>query len=237
MEITASKESAIINGILHAMSITEKDVIDDFKNSISKTNKNGLYPNVWARRSDDLESQFEMHSEIEVLHIERTKLWQIDPVFDKENGNLYLLFSQPNLSRVRKRYITKGVSSHYSISFLLKNIGLLPMDGENVELVPFTEEEIEKQHIKKNQEIEKMIGKYAELVKKVIMVSVSYHDGEAIAASLEEYTPNFELSAEVDLSDMLNVAYSGDTMMKDEETQSVELQEPLVKLKNNRKQN
>ena len=82
-----------------------------------------------------------------------------------------------------------------------------------------------------------MIGKYAELVKKVIMVSVSYHDGEAIAASLEEYTPNFELSAEVDLSDMLNVAYSGDTMMKDEETQSVELQEPLVKLKNNRKQN
>ncbi|HDZ6867434.1 TPA: hypothetical protein RUJ37_002705, partial [Listeria monocytogenes] len=58
MDIATSKEQIITDGILHAMSITEKDVVDDFKGSISKTNKNGLSFNVWARRSDDLESQF-----------------------------------------------------------------------------------------------------------------------------------------------------------------------------------
>ncbi|WP_438709896.1 DUF5986 family protein [Enterococcus sp. AZ112] len=221
--------------MLHAMSITEKDVVDDFKGSISKTNRNGLSFNVWARRSDDLESQFAKHNDIEVFHIERTKLWQIDPVFDKTTGNIYLLFSDTTLSQVRNKYVKKGKSTHYSVSFLLKNVGLLPMDGETVELIPFTDEEIERLNLRRQKDIEKMLGKDAENVKKVIMVSVSYHDGEAIAALLQEYTANFELSFEKDVSYMLNTAYSGDSVMDDDGTQPMESEQPLVTLKSIKK--
>ncbi|HBI6483560.1 TPA: hypothetical protein K8H53_002890 [Listeria monocytogenes] len=235
MEVATSKEQVIIDGILHTMSITEKDVVDDFKGSISKTNRNGLSFNIWARRSDDLESQFAKHNDIEVFHIERTKLWQIDPVFDKTTGNIYLLFSDTTLSQVRNKYVKKGKSTHYSVSFLLKNVGLLPMDGETVELIPFTDEEIERLNLRRQKDIEKMLGKYAENVKKVIMVSVSYHDGEAIAALLQEYTANFELSSEKDVSYMLNTAYSGDSVMADDGSQPMESEQPLVTLKSIKK--
>lgn len=235
MDIATSKEQIITDGILHAMSITEKDVVDDFKGSISKTNKNGLSFNVWARRSDDLESQFAKYDDIEVFHIERTKLWQIDPVFDKKTGNIYLLFSDTTLSHIRNKYVKKGKSTHYSVSFLLKNAGLLPMDGEKVELIPFTDEEIERLNLKRQKDIEKMLGKNAENVKKVIMVSVSYHEGEAIAALLQEYTSNFELSSEKDVSFMLNTAYSGDIVMDDDGTQPMESERPLVTLKSIKK--
>lgn len=235
IEVATSNEQVIIDGILHAMSITEKDVVDDFKGSISKTNRNGLSFNVWARRSDDLESQFAKHNDIEVFHIERTKLWQIDPVFDKTTGNIYLLFSDTTLSQVRNKYVKKGKSTHYSVSFLLKNVGLLPMDGETVELIPFTDEEIERLNLRRQKDIEKMLGKDAENVRKVIMVSVSYHDGEAIAALLQEYTANFELSSEKDVSYMLNTAYSGDSLMDDDDTQPMESEQSLVTLKSIKK--
>jgi hypothetical protein len=235
MDVATSKEQIIIDGILHAMSITEKDVVDDFKGSISKTNKNGLSFAVWARRSDDLENQFAKHDDIKVFHIERTKLWQIDPVFDKKTGNIYLLFSDATLSQVRNKYVKKGKSTHYSVSFLLKNTGLLPMDGETVELVPFTEEETERLNLRRQKDIEKMLGKNAENVKNVIMVSVSYHEGEAIAALRQEYTANFELSSERDVSFMLDTAFSGDTTMEDDGTQPMETEQPLVTLKSIKK--
>lgn len=235
MDVATSKEQIIINGILHAMSITEKDVVDDFKGSISKTNKNGLSFAVWARRSDDLENQFAKHDDIEVFHIERTKLWQIDPVFDKKTGSIYLLFSDATLSQVRNKYVKNGKSTHYSVSFLLKNTGLLPMNGEAVELVPFTKEETERLNLRRQKDIEKMLGKDAENVKNVIMVSVSYHEGEAIAALLQEYTANFELSSERDVSFMLDTAFPGDTTMEDDGTQLMETEQPLVTLKSIKK--
>ncbi|MBC1757878.1 hypothetical protein HB838_11970 [Listeria seeligeri] len=235
MDVATSKEQVIIDGILHAMSITEKDVVDDFKGSISKTNKNGLSFNVWARRSDDLESQFAKHDDIEVFHIKRTKLWQIDAVFDRETGNIYLLFSDTTLSQVRNKYMKKGKSTHYSYSFLLKNIGLLPIDGEAVELIPYTDEEIEILNLRRQKDIEKMLGNNAENVKKVIMVSVSYHEGEAIAALLQEYTSNYELSSEKDVSFMLNTAYSGDGAMYDDGIQPMESEQSLVTLKSIKK--
>ena len=235
MNIPTVKEELIINKILHAMSITEKDVIDDFKGSISKTNNNGLPSNVWARRSDYLEDCFRKFDGVEVFHIERTKLWQIDPVFNRESGNLYLLFSDKNLAKVRNKYISKGTSTHYSVSFLLKNISLLPIEGEKIELVPLTDQEIDKQNINRQKDIEKMLGKDAKYVKKVIMVSVSYHDGEAIAALLQEYSSDFELSTEKDVSYMLNTSYLGDRIMSDEGTRPIESEQPLVKLKNIKK--
>lgn len=226
------KEQEVIEGILRAMSITEIDVIDDFEGSISKSNKNGIFFNVWARRSDFLDDHFSELDDIEVFHIQRTKLWQIDPVFNRSTGNLYLLFTDKTLAQVKRKYLKKGTSTHYSVSFLLKNLDLLPLDGENVELFPFTEEEVGKENQRRQKDIEKMLGKNAEHVKKVIMISVSYHESEAIAALMQEYTKNFELSAETDISYMLNTSYVGDNHMEDEGTHPVELEQPLVKLKN-----
>ncbi|MGX7198085.1 DUF5986 family protein [Enterococcus olivae] len=226
------KEQDIIKGILQAMSITEIDVIDDFEGSISKSNKNGIFFNVWARRSDFLDDYFEKFEDIEVFHIQRTKLWQIDPVFNRSTGNLYLLFTDKTLSQVKRKYLKKGTSTHYSFSFLLKNLELLPLDGENVELFTFPEDETAKEDQRRQKDIEKMIGRDAEHVKKVIMINVSYHESEAIAALVQEYTKNFELSTETDVSYMLNTSYFGDNNMEDEGIHPVELEQPLVKLKN-----
>lgn len=230
------KEERVIEGILHAMSITEKDVSDDFKNSISRTNKNGLHSNVWARRSDVLENQFKEFAQIEVLHIERSKLWQIDPVFNKETGDLYLLFSDTNLSQVRRKFIKRGHSTHYSASLLLKNDSLIPLKDEQLELIPLGESEIEKQNSNKQKDIEEMLGENSQNVKTVIMVSVNYFKGEAIAASLKKYTNNFELSFEKDISDMLVTSYSGDNSMNDEGTKEFEEEKTLVSLKETKKQ-
>ena len=109
------------------------------------------------------------------------------------------------------------------------------MDGETVKLVPFTEEETERLNLRRQKDIEKMLGKDAENVKNVIMVSVSYHEGEAIAALLQEYTANFELSSERDVSFMLDTAFSGDTTMEDDGTQPMETEQPLVTLKSIKK--
>ena len=231
MAIATDTEQIVIEGILHAMSITGKDVIDDFEEAISKSNKNGLYASVWARRSDDLEAQFSEFDEIEVFHIKRTSLWQIDPVFDRCNGVLYLLFSANNLSQVRKKYMKKGESSHYSFSFLLKNIGLLPMDNEQLEFIPVANEEIEKLNLKRQKDIKKMIGEDASNIKNVKIVSVTYHEGEAIEALLQEYTPEFLLSSERDISDLLVTQYFGDNIMSDDTSDSIESRQPLVTLK------
>lgn len=101
------KEQYVIKGILQAMSITEIDVIDDFEGSISKSNKNGIFFNVWARRSDFLDDYFEKFENIEIFHIQRTKLWQIDPVFNRSTGNLYLLFTDKTLSQVKRKHLKK----------------------------------------------------------------------------------------------------------------------------------
>ncbi|MBS4220556.1 hypothetical protein KHA96_19835 [Bacillus sp. FJAT-49711] len=232
MAIATDMEQIVIEGILHAMSITGKDVVDDFEEAISKSNKNGLHASVWARRSDDLEAQFSKFDEIEVFHIKRTSLWQIDPVFDRSNGVLYLLFSDINLSQVKNKYIKQGKNSHYSVSFLLKNIGLLPMEeNEQLELVPIDDETIEELNNKRQKDIEKMIGKDATNIKKVKMVSVTYHEDEAIAALLQEYTSDFLLSSEWDISDLLDTQYFGDNIMSDNTSDSVESTQSLVTLK------
>lgn len=225
----------VIKGILHAMSITAKDVKDDFASSISRSNDNGLYSAVWARRSDDLENQFHPYSEITVFHIKRTTLWQIDPVFDRNTGILYLLFSDTNLEQVRKKFIRTGKSNHYSVSFLLKNIGLLPMETEQTELFSLTTEEILAANMRKQQDIEKMLGKDAEFVNKIVIVNVAYHEDEAIAALFQEYTDGFELSSQMDVSHMLDPQYYGDSSMDDDATEPIEFNQPLVKLKDIKK--
>lgn len=230
LNFSTANEQTIISGILHAMSITEKDLADDFREAISKTNRNGLPSAVWARRSDDLVDQFKQFYNIEVFHISRSRLWQIEPIFNRVTGDLYLLFTDTNLARVKRKYLSKGFSTHYLPSFLLKNSDLLPIE-ENMELLLFDKEAVKKNDWKRQKDIEKMIGKDAKNVKKVITVSVSYHENEAIAALLKEYTSDFELSKETDVSYMLKTTYSGDNIMDDKDTPSYESVQSLVTLK------
>lgn len=221
--------------ILHSMSITTKDVEDDFRESISKTNDNGLPQNVWARRSDDLEKQFKDTTDIKVLHIKRTKLWQIDPVFDKSRGNLYLLFSDTNLNQIRRKYINKGASKHYSVSFLLKNEGILPKK-EEIHLIPFTEKELSIEKDRRQKDVQQMLGDDAEKVKKVIIISVTYNDDEAIAAENLIFNFNFEICEQEDISDLLEISFNGDTNMNERTKQSSESNKELVTLKSKKKE-
>lgn len=217
------------------MSITTKDVEDDFRESISKTNDNGLLQNVWARRSDDLEKQFKDTTDIKVLHIKRTKLWQIDPVLDKSRGNLYLLFSDTNLSQVRRKYINKGTSKHYSVSFLLKNEGILPKK-EEIHLIPFTEKELSIEKDRRQKDVQQMLGDEAENVKKVIIISVTYNDDEAIAAEYLIFNFNFELCEQEDISDLLEISFNGDTNTNAGTKQSSESNKEIVTLKSKKKE-
>lgn len=217
------------------MSITTKDVEDDFRESISKTNDNGLPQNVWARRSDDLEKQFKDTTDIKVLHIKRTKLWQIDPVFDKSRGNLYLLFSDTNLNQIRRKYINKGASKHYSVSFLLKNEGILPKK-EEIHLIPFTEKELSIEKDRRQKDVQQMLGDDAEKVKKVIIISVTYNDDEAIAAENLIFNFNFEICEQEDISDLLEISFNGDTNMNERTKQSSESNKELVTLKSKKKE-
>lgn len=231
MSLAGVSETKIVEGVLHAMSITSADIQYDFENSISKNNHNGLPQAVWSSRCDDLIKQFVQLADIEVLHIQRTKLWQIDPVFNRSTGVLYLLFSDINLKKVRNKYIKKGTSTHYSVSFLLKNAGFLPKSNEQIELIPLSQEELENEEQRKQKDIEKMLGDNAELVREVVMISVSYSEEQAVSATQLLYTPKFELVEEKDISDMLITSFPGDNDLDDADQDVTEAEQQLVTLK------
>lgn len=231
MILSGISETKIVEGILHAMSITSADIQNDFENSISKNNHNGLLQNVWGRRCDDLIKQFAQLADIEVLHIRRTKLWQIDPVFNRSTAILYLLFSDINLKKVRNKYIKKGTSAHYSVSFLLKNEGFLPKSSEQIELISLSQKELENEEQRKQRDIEKMLGDNAELVREVVMISVSYSEGQAVSATQLLYTTKFELVEEKDISDMLVTSFPGDSDLDDSAQDVTETEQQLVTLK------
>lgn len=203
-----------IRKILHVMKITKKDVKDDYRESISKTNHNGIDSAVWARRSDELEKQFFDCPEIEILHIKRTAIWQFDPVFDTKNGTIFLLFSDKNLNRIRNTYLKKGKSSHYTLSFLLKNEGIFHK-SEQLHFFSSNKEEIETEKERRKKDIQKMLGKNADNVKKVVMVSVTYINDTAIDAELLDYDSNFKLRESQNVSDLLNLTFSGDNNTND----------------------
>lgn len=221
----------ILKGILKAMATTSKNVLPDYRESISKTNENGLTSNVWAKRSDVLEEQFVDNPNIKVLHIKRTKLWQFDPVFNKKTGTLYLLFSDKNLKSIRNKYLKSGKSKHYSNSLLLKNEGLLPKYYSQQETLPLSDQELEDERLRKEKDIEEMLKLDAQLVKKVVMVSVTYVNEEAIAAELLTYTPSFDLVDNKDISYLLDITFSGDNNLDDRKSQELQSSSKLVTLK------
>lgn len=205
-------EEEVIRKILSAMSHTELDLLEDYKESISKSNTNGIYQAVWARRSDLLVESFKNDKEIEVLHIQRSSLWQIDPVLNTKSGVLYLMFSDKNLEKVRKDYIKRGVTTHYAYLFLQRSLARETIENTNVELIPF-EETSEDMKENRNREICKMLGIFAEEFKDIVFVSTTYYDKMAIAATVKRFTPEFQLSEEYDVSDMLEIGYKGDSTL------------------------
>lgn len=232
--------------MLDAMSFTELDLLEDFKQSISKSNVNGISQAVWARRSDILVEHFKNNMNMEVLHIKRSPFWQIDPILNLETGVLYLLFSESNLEKVRRDFIKRGLTTHYAYIFLQRSLSIDAIDGSNIELFPI-EKASDEMEQKRNKEICKMLGIFADECKDIVFVSVTYYAKIAIAASVKKFTPEFRLSEEHDVSNLLSVDYKDDLMpsigSKGEElnngapTDDEPTEVPLVTLKNKVKTN
>ena len=222
-----------VQKMLKAMSFTGLDLIGDFKEAISRTSQNGLSQAVWAKRSDILENQFKDDEHMEVLHIPRSSLWQIDPVLNLKTGVLYLFFSEKNLEKVQKDYTKKGLTTHYAYIFLQRSLSKKIMGGSNMELIPL--EKSDESTKKRNEKIVKMLGDFSNKCKDIIFISVSYFDNMAIAASVNKYTSEFLLSEKHDVSDMLSISYKGDSTPnmhnKDIADEKTALVTPLVTLK------
>lgn len=237
----SKKTEWIVKNMLKAMSITVRDVKDSWQKAISEHSSNGLFSSIWARRCDSLIKAFSNDEDVEVLRFKRG-IWQVDPVFDRDTGTLYLLFNRNTLIENRKKYFKKGRSNHYSVSLLLKNEGLLNEYGEQLELFPVDDES---QINFKIKEINKMLGDNAENVKSVVMVSVEYHLETAVDAKLELYSPNFELIDYYDVTDLLPNRYNmEEEVANDMQKFQVELSDsdliveiPIVKLKDTLKEN
>lgn len=203
------REDRVANLILQAMKVTKEHLADDFKLSISKTNENGLNHNVWARRSDELESYFKNDDDIIVLHIKRSSLWQIDPVFDKKTGILYVQFTDKTLESILRKFKKEKDITHYIFSLLLKVSGKLPLSGEQMEFA-LDDNVIEKRDERRKQDNSKMLGVLESDVKDIKIISVTYHENLAIYAQMIEYTSNFELSRERDISNLLPLVFEYD---------------------------
>lgn len=191
------------------MKVTKVNLKEDFKVSISKTNENGLNQAVWARRSDDLENYFKHKDAIKVLHIKRSSLWQIDPVFDKGTGTLYVQFTDKNLDRILSRFKKEKDITHYIFSFLLNVSEKKPMDGEQMEFL-FDEDFIKRRDERRKIDNQKMLGVIEKEVKEVKVISVTYHENLAIYAELIEFTSNLEVSSKKDISSLLAPQYEND---------------------------
>lgn len=190
--------------ILQAMKVTKKDLAGDFSNAISKTNTNGIYANVWARRSDVDVELLKNDDNAEVLHISRGPLWQIDPVLDLKSGILYLPMSRNNLTIVRRKFEKNNQSHHYGFTFSSLNFGFEAPHDEQLELVPLTDAEKEEQREYKEKDLRRMLGSLLPKVKHSAIVVVEYVNGEAITAELEVYNAKFELVETKDLTKMLH---------------------------------
>lgn len=237
------RSKGIIKTILKAMAITSRDLRDSWEKEISNNNNNGLPAAVWAKRCESLTNDFNNEEDIDVLHIKRGGLWQIDPVFDTTTGVLYLLFNSDSLYLIKRKYFKNSISRHYSVSLLLMNEGLITESNEQLELFPANNEEEQRKF--KIEEINKMLGKNAENVKSVVIVSADYYSNTMIEARLELYTPNFSLVEVYDVTKLIPNRYNVEELLGDvEETQLSTLlnvdslvEKPIVKLRDTVKEN
>lgn len=187
---------------LKVMSFSKKDLEGEFREYISKTSKNGLAQSVWSRRADMLSEIFENDDNYSVLHIQRGGLWQFDPVFEENTGYLYVFFTKQNFRTIRNKYLKNGSSTHYALSLLIKNEGLIPIIGE--EQLSLFDEDSSDELERKTEDMLKMLGENAENVTQIRFLIVDYDLVRvAYQASLEEYTPELLLSARDDVSYLL----------------------------------
>lgn len=217
----------VIDPILQAMKVTRRDVIDDFKVAISDVNTNGLPQAVWARRAKVLVSFFKDNNRIKVLRIRRG-FWEINPVFNTETGELYLLSSKDNFKNIKNKYLKDGTSTHYTYDLLIYNSGLLPVTSE-VTLFPNNDDD--EKRITENQ---KMLGEWYENVKKVYIITVDYIVDEAIEASCLLLNDQYAMVDEINLTPLLhdNASESSDDKLSGIVGEKNDKQQmPLVTLK------
>lgn len=188
----------LITTILTAMKVTKIDVKADFADAISDVCFDGLPQAVWARRAKVLTNELAQLNGYEVLHIKRG-FWEINPVFDINSGELYLLTSKDNFERISKQFRKKGISSHYTYDLLLYNSNLLP-ETSSISLFNINDDNTEHRTF----ENQKMLGAHAENVKKVYIVTVDYVANEAIEAELLLLNENYDLIRKRNLTALLH---------------------------------
>lgn len=212
--------------ILQAMKVTREDIIDEFRNDISDVNYNGLDQAVWARRAKVLERLFRNQQDYKMLHIKRG-FWELNPIFNVETGELYLLMSKDNLRRVKNKYHSLGSTSHYSYDFLLYNRNLIP-EVTNIDLFPSQNDEE-----RRMLENKKMLGSNYENVSCVYLIVVDYYANEAIDAKRLLLNDSYELVEEVDLNSMLHENADSEMHVAPKEMlgEGKKQNAPMVKLK------
>jgi len=174
-----------------------------YHQAISDVNENGIRAALWAKRGDILTDEFMSDDTVKVLHIKRGNLWQIDPVADLENGDLYILINKKNLDQRIKEAKRAGWSTHYLYSVLLKNSYIKVECPEEILLFPQNQAE-KKEHKKWRQEdCQKILGDLYDTIKRIIVISVEYEGEIAATAHAIIYDAHYNVAEEKDISDYL----------------------------------
>ncbi|CCW41713.1 hypothetical protein SAIL_6960 [Streptococcus agalactiae ILRI112] len=229
MNQTNDFDKEVIAKCLDVMSFTTRNLEQDFKAAISETSQNGIFQNVWGRRSDMLRDLFKNSSIWKVLHIKRG-IWQFDPVLNIETGELIAFFSKNNFRTIRNQYFKKGTSTHYSLSLLLKNEGLYPeQEAKQLSLFDTDNSELKR----KKSDLARMLGEDCDRVTKIRFLVVDYVGQEAVSALLEDYTSQFLSVSSADVSQLLpsSVGIITTEVIRDEQVNDLVDEPQLVTLK------
>lgn len=216
------------------MAYTLVDFRPIYHQAISDINENGIRQALWAKRADMLTNSFLPDERIKVLHIKRGVNWQIDPVADLDNGDLYILINKKNLDQRIRDVHTQGWSTHYLYSALLKNSFIKTECFEPISLFPLNPSEKNEHKKWREEDCEKILGNLYEKIHRIIVIAVEYEGNIAATAHAIVYDSHYNVVEDVDISDLLLPTTYEDINVISLEDKSTENQ-PLVKLKHNKK--
>ena len=222
----------IVKKICQAMNYTLLDFRTVYEQAISEVNDNGIRPALWAKRADILTHDFEPDEEIKVLHVKRGNLWQIDPVADLENGDLYVLMSRKNLKERIKEAKRKQFSTHYLYSLILKNSYIKVKQQEELALFPIYSKEEQEEHVAyRKEDCERILRNYNEKINRIVVIAVDYVAEIATTACAYVFDDKYNVFDSLDVSDYLLPAEYESTGSSVDKEKQVEIQQPIVKLK------
>lgn len=222
----------IVKKLCQAMDYTLTDFRPIYEQAISEVNDNGIRAALWAKRADILTHDFEPNEEIKVLHVKRGNLWQIDPVADLDNGDLYVLMSLKNLKERIREAKQKHFSTHYLYSLILKNSYIKVKQQEELALFSiYSNEEQEENAVYRQEDCDRILGNYNEKISRVVVIAVDYVAEIATTACAYVFDDKYNVLESLDVSDYLLPPKYEDTESIVGKEKQVEIQQPTAKLK------